>query len=429
MAGRLDRERYLREASDRLLEHTLSLGAGDLAAVAGEICQAARTVVPCDWARLYVVDGDSVRLVAGEPRVPALHVGSGFALGDFSDSLVRSRRPVVSTDLGALGLPPGLVRTVRDLDAAGEIVAPLLVGERLTGLLACSWKRAGREPDGEMLGVTQRLADQASAALENARRRSAQDELNDLHDTLEQNLLPPDLRPRHPELSVITRYLPSEGRLRLGGDFLDMMTLPRGGLALIIGDVTGHGPAAAALGATLRAAWQSLVASGADPATVSASLEATLVRERRDQEALATACLAWIDCGDGRDRLRCINIAHPPPLLISGRAVAVPVSPTLPLGLGREARVPPAVFGLTPPWSLLFYTDGLVEGRAAPGSAERFEEHRLLAWLGGHQRVDDALIDRLLADVSAANGGPVRDDVALIAVSRRATRAPTGPQP
>ena len=66
--------------------------------------------------------------------------------------------------------------------------------------------------------------------------------------------------PRHivrPDLEVITRYLSSEGRLRLGGDFIDVMSLPREGLALIIGDVSDHGPAAAALGATLRATWQS----------------------------------------------------------------------------------------------------------------------------------------------------------------------------
>ncbi len=94
----------------------------------------------------------------------------------------------------------------------------------------------------------------------------------------------PPARIERSDLQVITRYRPTEERLRLGGDFLDVMSLPRKGLALIIGDVSGHGPAAAALGATLRASWQALVMSDADRATV----RATLSRERIGEEGLVS---------------------------------------------------------------------------------------------------------------------------------------------
>ena len=146
---------------------------------------------------------------------------------------------------------------------------------------------------------------EAAVALAAARTAGqAQDDVARLDEALEMQLVPPariELR----DLEVITRYVPSEGRLRLGGDFLDVMSMPRRGLALIIGDVSGHGPAAAALGATLRATWQGLVMSGADRAMIRATLDATMIRERRSEDAFATACLAWIDRLGDRDRLQC----------------------------------------------------------------------------------------------------------------------------
>lgn len=257
----------------------------------------------------------------------------------------------------------------------------------------------------------------ALAEAQTAQRTQA--EVTGLHEALERQLVPP----RHverPDLDVVTRYVPSEGRLRLGGDFIDVMDLPRQGLALIIGDVSGHGPAAAALGATLRATWQGLVMSGADRATVRATLDATMVRERRDEDTFATACLAWIDRAGDEDRLHCLSIAHPPPLLVTQDVARLAAAPSLPMGVGGDARWEPVIVTLTPPWSLFFYTDGLVEGRLAPGSYERFGEHGLVSRLRGLGQLDEPAVDALLADVLAANGGPMDDDVALVVVSRRA---------
>jgi serine phosphatase RsbU (regulator of sigma subunit) len=230
----------------------------------------------------------------------------------------------------------------------------------------------------------------------------------------------PPARIERPDLEVITRYLPSEGRLRLGGDFLDVMSLPRQGLALIIGDVSGHGPAAAALGATLRATWQGLIMSGADRATIRATLDATMVRERRDEDAFATACLAWIDRVGDWDRLHFLNIAHPLPLLLGDEAVPLAALPSLPMGVGGESRWEPAIVRLTPPWTLVFYTDGLVEGVAAPDSPVRFGEASLVSLLGCLGPIDEHAVDALLAHIEVANDGPMDDDVALVVVTRRA---------
>ena len=101
-------------------------------------------------------------------------------------------------------------------------------------------------------------------------------------------------------------------------------------------------------------------------------------------------------------------------------AVPLTAPPSLPMGVGGEARWEPVIVTLSPPWTLMFYTDGLVEGLAAPDSRDRMGEDGLVARLSGLDRMDGPSVDALLADVRAANGGPVSDDVALVIVSRHA---------
>ena len=155
---------------------------------------------------------------------------------------------------------------------------------------------------------------------------------------------------------------------------------------------------------------------GADRATIRATLDSTMIRERRNEEAFATACLAWIDRVGDHDLLHFLNIAHPHPLLLGQEVAPLDAPPSLPLGVGGEERLEPAIVTLTPPWSLMFYTDGLVEGLARPGIRDRFGEDGLVAWLSGVGPIDVAAVDALLTHVEAANGGPMNDDVALVVV-------------
>ena len=237
-------------------------------------------------------------------------------------------------------------------------------------------------------------------------------EIGRLHASLEKSLLP-RLPVAHPTLSVLTAYRPSEARLQLGGDFFDVLPLPDGSLALIIGDVAGHGPDAAALGALLRAGWQALTLSDASPYTTLQSLDRMVSEGGFSEEMFVTACLARIDQASGRASLLCAG--HPPPLLVSeGQVSRVAVPPLTPLGMLDEKSVEPMTVELPPSWLLFFYTDGLIEGRAKPGSSERFGEQRLVLDLQrwpAYTEDEDGL-KLLLTEIEAANGGPV----AVIAV-------------
>lgn len=126
------------------------------------------------------------------------------------------------------------------------------------------------------------------------------------------------------------------------------------------------------------------------------------------------------------------NAGHPPPLLGTAdgtvtaltSALSPPLGAPLPVSVGRGEAAVDLPSGST----LLLYTDGLVEGRRAPGSSHRYGEESLSAWLDGvapaPRRVDAADLDHLLVDVEAANGGPLLDDVAVVVLSSRPASAP-----
>jgi serine phosphatase RsbU (regulator of sigma subunit) len=247
-----------------------------------------------------------------------------------------------------------------------------------------------------------------------------------MHRRLERALVPSVPLERQ-ELEVIVRYRASERHLELSGDFIDVLDQGEAGVAVICGDVSGHGPNAAAMGAMLRASWQALTDSGAAPATLVASLRAVLERERRNPLTFATLCLAWID--PRGNEVTILSLGHPAPLLLSadGGAEPLPATPMPPLGTVDWPTEEPLRLTLPDGWRLFFYTDGLIEGRVAPGSPERFGERRLVAAVRDHLDTASSVggqdLDRLLDAVEAMNGAPFADDVTIMFFSKVAAGA------
>jgi serine phosphatase RsbU (regulator of sigma subunit) len=200
--------------------------------------------------------------------------------------------------------------------------------------------------------------------------------------------------------------------------------LSDGTLALAIGDVSGHGPDAAALGATLRASWRALALTGMAPLDLVQRLDGILRRDVADSTVFATLCCAWVN--PARDRLTLVLAGHHRPLVLADGTAREPEAPFgPPLGLLEDwmrADDPlwrTAEFPLEPGWALLLYTDGLVEGYAAPDARERFGVERLAPLLhheGAATCLDAHALDDLLDQVQAANGKPFGDDVALLVV-------------
>lgn len=249
-------------------------------------------------------------------------------------------------------------------------------------------------------------------------RLDAQRESEELHLLLERGLLPSE-SVSHPRLHVASFYKPSEQRMRLGGDFFDRATLDDGSLALVIGDVSGHGPNAAALGAVLRSAWRGAVMAQASPSAVAHTMHHIVLAEG-SEEFFATAILAWIDVE--QNTIRLISAGHPDPLLLSDGVVPLKVKPFLPLGVaGDNVTWHPVSMELPPAWTLFFYTDGLVEMRTSSRAAERFDLDGLISRLQslvGHV-ITSAELARLVEGVIAGSGEEPSDDIAALAVSMR----------
>ncbi len=292
-------------------------------------------------------------------------------------------------------------RTARDLRIRSALAAPLQAHGRVVGVLSLVDSVSGRTQGEEELLLARRLADRAAVAIENARlhRRERERAL-----TLQRSLLPQRL-PAVPGLSTAARYLPARsGGGEVGGDWYDVVRLPGGRVAIVVGDVMGRGLSAAALMGQVRAALRAYAVQDQAPAEVLTSAD-ELVRGLAE-DVLVTCVYAVLDARDGS--LALANAGHVPPLLLAASGGGEALESTgPPLGAGGGEDYGERTYVVGPGGLLALYTDGLVESRDADLDVG-------LRRLAG--RLDPAAPD-LDALAARVTDGPDRDDdVALLLV-------------
>jgi serine phosphatase RsbU (regulator of sigma subunit) len=219
---------------------------------------------------------------------------------------------------------------------------------------------------------------------------------------------------------VAWRYRPSDDAMRIGGDFLGILERPNGSLALLIGDVTGRGAAAAGLGATLRSAWLATIHAGISTSEIPAVLDRLLEHHTRDPGVFATACFVEVDpCAR---EILAVSAGHDSPLLITPQGTTtLQIDPGPALGLRLRPDWPLARVELPSPGALLLYTDGLTESRAGPdvprigveGVRALVDAQRILTYPAG-QALDE-LLDLSLSD----SIHQLDDDLAMMLVAPR----------
>jgi DNA-binding NarL/FixJ family response regulator len=232
--------------------------------------------------------------------------------------------------------------------------------------------------------------------------------------------LTPQLHVSDPTLRCATLYRPAGGSNLLGGDFLDAIERPDGTVRLVLGDVAGHGPEEAALGVSLRVGWRSLVLGGSQPGATLGHLEELLRVESTDPFTFATVCEATIS-PDRRTLSVCLA-GHPPLVLIDGSGAHLLELPAhTPLGVDGPARCATDI-ELDGAWTLLAYSDGIFEGRDGD-SGERLGLDAFVEAVQAAVRPGEAThagLEELLTVAETRHGGPLEDDVALLACSRTA---------
>ncbi|UPT42833.1 MULTISPECIES: fused response regulator/phosphatase [unclassified Streptomyces] len=262
--------------------------------------------------------------------------------------------------------------------------------------------------------VERKRADTAQHQLTESRLRAQENA------RLERGLLPTPLLDGS-GLSFAARYRPGRSRALLGGDFYDVVRTPDGTVHAMIGDVCGHGPDEAALGVELRIAWRALTLAGLCGDELLSTLQQVLEHERQSEEIFATLCTVDI-APDGRRAGLCLA-GHPAPLLARHGMPArlLPYQDGGPaLGLLPRARWPRRQVELGGAWSLMMYTDGLIEGRVGTGS-ERLGQDGMVAMVNSRLEqglAGEELLEAAVAEVRELNGGELTDDVAVLLLGR-----------
>lgn len=320
--------------------------------------------------------------------------------------------PMITDDLLAgMRLTPEQLRLVRDLGMRSVVIVPLAIpGRAPFGTLTLVMAESGRTFDEDDLAVAEELGRRAATAVENARLYT---ERSRIATSLQQSLLPPTL-PVVPGFQMDSLYRPAGAHSDVGGDFYDAFAIPQGWM-VVVGDVTGHGPEAAALTSLARYTLRTAARLLDDPVAAVAHLNAALLE--RPQLSLVSLCCAVLRDHGGETSADVVLAGHPPPYHVSaGRAHPVGAPAQL-LGIDEAGRWTTGRVVLRPDDLLVLFTDGVID---TVGEHERFGEERLAATLGAATDAAD-VIARVDATLSAFGRGPQRDDLAVLAVHRVAT--------
>ncbi|HEV7210376.1 MAG TPA: SpoIIE family protein phosphatase [Blastococcus sp.] len=316
----------------------------------------------------------------------------------------RTRRPVYLPDRAAAverfpQAEPHLLPTTQ-----GVAALPLLAQDRVVGVLSVTFATPRRFDDDER-AFLRTVADQVAIALE---RAALADVRREVADTLQRSLLPTRL-PQLDRLEVVTRYLAAGEGMAAGGDWYDVHRLRDGRVALAVGDIVGNGAAAAAAMGQLRSSLATLLLAGHPPAEALELLD--LFADEVPGAGVCTVACLQLDPATGT--LIYSRAGHPPPVVVDSGGTAFLDEGLGPaLGLPGRGPRPQATATVPPGGTLLLFTDGLVESRAA---ALDTGLGRLAAAVTARRDAPlAAVVDGVLADLVDATGAA--DDIAVVAV-------------
>ncbi|WP_027005390.1 SpoIIE family protein phosphatase [Conexibacter woesei] len=415
------RERLLSNAS-KLLGSSLDVDA--------TLDKAAWAVVPelADWARVDLVDerGGFEQVAAAHrdfEKVELLNEWRrDFPANPEDDrgpwEVLRTGRSIVwssvnADDVRAYAQSERHAELMELIGTRSVLIVPMVSGERVIGTIElATTAESGRTLGAADLEVAEELARRAAIAVDHARVHAAR---THIATTLQRSLLPPRL-PVIPGLAIAARFRAAGTATEVGGDFYDLFEARAGRWMVMMGDVTGKGPGAAAITSLARYTMRTVAQYEDDPREMLGRLNATLGADVERRQICTAVCVGVVGVDDetGAVSLQVVCAGHPSPLLVGSDGVVRAVGrPGTLLGAFPEGRWTVSEVSLTPGSSLVLYTDGVTDTRGPEGrfGAERLES--LLTSLGPLEPDEIAGgIDRALQEF-----GEQRDDVAVLVLT------------
>ena len=347
------------------------------------------------------------------PLDPASPVGSPAVIRTGEPELIPE---IPDEFLVAAAQDEDHLRILREVGFVSVCIVPLIARGRVLGDIALATDSdSGRRFGPDTLVLARELADRCALALDNAMLYSQRDLVAM---SLQEELLPPEL-PRIPGIDVGARYVAAGEGNQVGGDFYDVFPSDTG-WRLVIGDVVGKGPAAAAVTGLARHTLRAAAPYEKSPSALLAVLNRSLLAERPGERLASVACVEVEPDGDGL-ALTVAAAGHPLPLVVSPDGEVREVGRFGPLlGVSEDHAASDVRDRMAPGELLLLYTDGVVEARGPGGVFGEVRLRTLLRDLAG--LAPTRMVQRIEAAVLAASGGRPRDDLAIVALRVRRRR-------
>ncbi|MFI8185866.1 SpoIIE family protein phosphatase [Actinacidiphila glaucinigra] len=419
----LDVARVAQELVDVLVSHRFAdLAAVDLThtVLIGQEPGEFRLGAP--FRRVAVASADGVWPREIHPR------GAGFRLRSLESDHLRRGAAVFRSDLTSWreGLAGDVERSRLLLpDAAASFLSVPLIARGLVLGVLVMWRTAGLPPYGlGDAGLAEELASRASLGLDNARRYTRE---HRTVEALQRSLLPPSITETSGVLTAGS-YVPAGTTEAVGGAWFDVIPLSSSRLALVSGDVTGHGLNAAATMGRLRTAVQTLADLDLPPGELLAHMDDLVVRlgdvappqgeedgTARSSAVGATCLYCVYDPVEGRCEMA--SAGHPPPVYAAPGAPAEVIGLKPGPALGVDSMpFEPVGFEVPPGSVLAFFNEPLI---SHPDGTAQERLERLCSVLATDPsgtrtptRTGRAILEELLAE-------PPGDDVTLLVARLR----------
>lgn len=344
---------------------------------------------------LYQVDGRR----SGQETTHAL-----FANGD-----TRFYPDVALEDVLVTGANDHHRDLLTRIDTASSVLLPLIARGKLVGGIALGRIRGSEPFNDDDRVLCEQLANRGAVALDNARLFA--DRAAVVH-SLQETLIPPAL-PSIEGIDLAARYQVAVADGDIGGDFYDVFPLEDGSTFVVIGDVSGKGPSAAAVTGVVRQILRAVTLHDPRPAAALAAANQVLTPQFGDTR-FCTAMAVHIE----GTTVTISNAGHPLPYRISaGHAEEVVEAQGMLLGVVDDPALHDVVVELARGEALVLVTDGLTEARRG---GQEFGEGALLECLGSIPAGSDAatIADTLVSAAESYAETPITDDLAVVVIVR-----------